>query len=86
MRGAIPPLPNTPSWRGAQLKHRGSFTFTSCVCVCVCMCVCKTECSKNTTPGIYDVHNEIMETNSDNSRSYSVSKLSPLHITKHYDA
>jgi hypothetical protein len=21
MRGAIPPLPNTPSWRGAQLKH-----------------------------------------------------------------
>jgi len=20
MRGAIPPLPNTPSWRGAQLK------------------------------------------------------------------
>jgi hypothetical protein len=22
MRGAIPPLSNTPSWRGAQLKHR----------------------------------------------------------------
>jgi len=22
MRGTIPPLPNTPSWRGAQLKHR----------------------------------------------------------------
>jgi hypothetical protein len=22
MRGAIPPLPNKPSWRGAQLKHR----------------------------------------------------------------
>jgi hypothetical protein len=20
MRGAIPPLPNTPSWRGAQIK------------------------------------------------------------------
>jgi len=20
MRGAIPPLPNTPSWRGAQLR------------------------------------------------------------------
>jgi hypothetical protein len=20
--------PNTPSWRGAQLKHRGNFTFT----------------------------------------------------------
>jgi len=28
MRGAIPPLPHTPSWRGAQLKHRDSFTFT----------------------------------------------------------
>jgi hypothetical protein len=26
MSGAIPPLPNTPSWRGAHLKHRGSFT------------------------------------------------------------
>jgi len=22
MRGYIPPLPNTPSWRGAQLNHR----------------------------------------------------------------
>jgi hypothetical protein len=28
MRGAIPPLPNTPSWRGAQLKHRDKLTFT----------------------------------------------------------
>jgi len=28
MRGAIPPLPNMLSWRGAQLKHRDSFTFT----------------------------------------------------------
>jgi len=28
MRGAIPPHPNTPSWRGAQLKHRNNFTFT----------------------------------------------------------
>jgi len=27
MSGAIPPLPNTPSWRGAQLKHRDNFTF-----------------------------------------------------------
>jgi hypothetical protein len=27
MRGAIPPLPNTPSWHGAQLKHRDNFTF-----------------------------------------------------------
>jgi len=25
MNGAIPPLPNTPSWRGAQLKHRDNF-------------------------------------------------------------
>jgi len=23
MRGAIPPLPNTQSWRGAQLKTQG---------------------------------------------------------------
>jgi hypothetical protein len=28
MSGAIPPLPNTPPWRGAQLKHRDNFTFT----------------------------------------------------------
>jgi hypothetical protein len=28
MSGAIPPFPNTPSWRGAQLKHRDNFTFT----------------------------------------------------------
>jgi hypothetical protein len=28
MRGAILPLPNTPSWRDAQLKHRDNFTFT----------------------------------------------------------
>jgi len=24
MNGAIPPLPNTPSWGGGQLKHRDS--------------------------------------------------------------
>jgi hypothetical protein len=24
MRAAIPPLPNTPSWRGVQLKHRAT--------------------------------------------------------------
>jgi len=30
MNTAIHPLPNTPSWRGAQLKnHRDNFTFTS---------------------------------------------------------
>jgi hypothetical protein len=28
MSGDIPPLPNTHSWRGAQLKHRDNFTFT----------------------------------------------------------
>jgi hypothetical protein len=28
MCGAIPPLPNTPSWRGAHLKHSDTFTFT----------------------------------------------------------
>jgi hypothetical protein len=30
MRGAILPLPNTPSWSGAQLKrkHNDNFTFT----------------------------------------------------------
>jgi hypothetical protein len=27
MRGAIPPLPNTLSWSGVQLKHRDTFTF-----------------------------------------------------------
>jgi len=27
MSGAIPPLPNEPSWRGAQLKRRDNFTF-----------------------------------------------------------
>jgi hypothetical protein len=28
MVGAIPPLPNTPSRSGAQLKHGDNFTFT----------------------------------------------------------
>jgi hypothetical protein len=26
MRGSIPPLPTTPSWRGAQLKNRDNLT------------------------------------------------------------
>jgi len=26
MRGTIPPLPNMPSWHGAQLKHRYNST------------------------------------------------------------
>jgi hypothetical protein len=29
MSGNIHPLPNTPLWRDAQLKHRNYFTFTS---------------------------------------------------------
>jgi len=29
IRRTIPPLPNTPSWRGARLKHRDNFSFTS---------------------------------------------------------
>jgi len=47
MRGVTPPLPNTPSWRGAQLKHRDNFTFylyLVCVCVCVCVYVCMYIC------------------------------------------
>jgi hypothetical protein len=28
LSGAIPPLPNTHTWCGAQLKHRNNFTFT----------------------------------------------------------
>jgi hypothetical protein len=29
VRGATPPLPNTPSWRGVRFKkHRDNFTFT----------------------------------------------------------
>jgi len=28
MGGAVPPLPNTPSWRGAQGEHRDNFTST----------------------------------------------------------
>jgi hypothetical protein len=27
MGEAVPPLPNTPSWRGAQGEHRDKFTF-----------------------------------------------------------
>jgi hypothetical protein len=30
MHGAIPPLPCTPSWHGAQLKSTGILPFTSC--------------------------------------------------------
>jgi hypothetical protein len=27
--------PNTPSWRGAQLKHRGKFTFTLIIIIII---------------------------------------------------
>jgi len=51
MRGSIPPLPHTPSWRGAQIKHRDSFyllpsdVFFSVIenlglWVCGCVCAC----------------------------------------------
>jgi hypothetical protein len=33
MSGAIPPFPNTPSWCGAQLKHRDNFTFLPFTCM-----------------------------------------------------
>jgi hypothetical protein len=29
MSGAIHPLPNAPSWRGAKLKHRDNFILIS---------------------------------------------------------
>jgi hypothetical protein len=60
MSEGIPPLPNTPSWRGAQLHNKNPGTtlpFTStreflytiythtCVCVCVCVCVCDVKTS-----------------------------------------
>jgi hypothetical protein len=32
MRGAIPPLPNTLSWRDVRLKHTDNFTFTLTCC------------------------------------------------------
>jgi hypothetical protein len=32
MSGAIPPLLQSPSWRGAQLKHRDNFSFTYINC------------------------------------------------------
>jgi len=35
MYGAIRLLRNTPSWRGAQLKHKDNFTFT-CYIICIC--------------------------------------------------
>jgi len=34
MRGAIPPLPNTSSWRGVQSKHRHNFTFIFTIISC----------------------------------------------------
>jgi hypothetical protein len=34
MRGAIHPLPNTPSWHGAWVKHRDNFTFIVSFLLC----------------------------------------------------
>jgi hypothetical protein len=31
MRGATPPLPNTPSWRGVQFKHGAIIYLPLCV-------------------------------------------------------
>jgi hypothetical protein len=39
MRGAIPPLPNTHSWRCAKLKYRDNFTFMYVCIVCGGACV-----------------------------------------------
>jgi len=42
MRVTIPPLPNTPSWYGSQLKHRKICTFNltfiilSGICIKIC--------------------------------------------------
>jgi len=35
MSGAVSPLPNTPLWRVAQLKHRDNFTFTVLILISV---------------------------------------------------
>jgi hypothetical protein len=35
MRGDIPPLPNTPSWHGAQLKHRDNFYIYIHIHLCI---------------------------------------------------
>jgi hypothetical protein len=37
MSGAVPPLPNTPSWRGAQLKkRRDNFTGGTALVIARC--------------------------------------------------
>jgi hypothetical protein len=35
MRGAIPPLPNMPSWRGAQLKYRDKFIIITIIIIII---------------------------------------------------
>jgi hypothetical protein len=35
MSGTVLALPNTPSWRGAQLKHRDNFTFYTFTCALI---------------------------------------------------
>jgi hypothetical protein len=37
MRGVTPPLPNTPSWRGAQLKKKHGDNF-ACTFIMRAMC------------------------------------------------
>jgi len=37
MRGAIPPLLNTPSWHGTQLKQEDNFTFSFYLFSCLVM-------------------------------------------------
>jgi t-SNARE complex subunit (syntaxin) len=39
MREATPPLPNTPSQRGAQLKHRDNFTIIIIIIIVVVVVV-----------------------------------------------
>jgi hypothetical protein len=37
MRGAIPPLLNTTSWRGAQLKHRDNLPYSTHKTLDICV-------------------------------------------------
>jgi hypothetical protein len=55
MRGAIFPLPNTPSWRGAQLKHRDNFTFTFTRCNGVYCHDCRKEVRKGEMRNAYKI-------------------------------
>jgi uncharacterized Tic20 family protein len=39
MSGAVPPLPNTPSWRDIQLKNRNNFTIIVIIIIVVIIIV-----------------------------------------------